>query len=166
MSPHVKSRHAVSYHIMTCLHHVSAHRGGPRGPNVAERSVLETSVEQCHCCSHRLAACRSTPNTGCFFNLFYNTTRDADVLLRSERGCGGHVGPDCDNTRGQTTVCTGAYVRECPVKVGATSQVHTVVEGICCEVRWEMSAGCLARTNSGTLTASAETSARHCINTT
>ena len=51
---------------MTCLHHVSAHRSGPRGPDVAKRaSVPETSVDQSNCCPHQLAARRSTPNTGC-----------------------------------------------------------------------------------------------------
>ena len=49
------------------------------------------------------------------FYMFFDTMRNADAQ-RNERGCGGHVGPDRDNTRGQTTVCTGACVRECPVK--------------------------------------------------
>ena len=98
------------------------------------------------------------------FYMSHGTMRNADVL-RSERGCGGHVGPDRDNTRGQTTVCTGACVRECPVKVGETSQVDTVVDGICCKVNWEMSAACFAKTNSGSQRAAAETSDRHRNNT-
>ena len=164
MSSHVKSRHTVSYHIVTCLHHVTAHRGGPRGPELAKCPVLETSVEQCQRLQRQLAGCRPTSNTG--------WVEHAWIVLhvpRHDAQCGCPTQwmrlwrPCRPRSRQHTWSDHGVHGR---VRPWVSRQSRRNVTGRYCR-GWYLlrGAACFAKKNSLTQRASAETSARQRNNT-